>query len=67
MKKCPYTLYFKVESAAWNSLLIDVDLEVRIDLKELQDQFDLMTQGQLIGVATDQARARLYNIQYANE
>ena len=60
MKKCPYTLYHTVESAAWNPRFIDVDLEVRIDLKELADQFDLMTGGQLFGVATDQARAMLY-------
>jgi hypothetical protein len=33
---------------------LDVDLDVRIDLKELHDQFDLMTSSQLIGVVNDQ-------------
>jgi hypothetical protein len=36
--------------------LLDVDLEVKIDLKELHDQFDLMTSTQMFGVATDQER-----------
>jgi hypothetical protein len=31
-----------------------VDLDVRVDLQELQDQFDLMTESQMIGVVNDQ-------------
>ncbi len=32
----------------------DVDLDVRIDLQDLQDEFDLMTSSQMIGVVNDQ-------------
>jgi hypothetical protein len=35
-------------------LVSDVDLEVKIDLKELQDEFNLMTESQMIGVVNDQ-------------
>jgi hypothetical protein len=36
-------------------LVQDVDLEVKIDLIDLQREFDAMTKSQLIGVVTDQA------------
>jgi hypothetical protein len=32
----------------------DVDLDVRIDLQDLHDEFDLMTSSQMIGVVNDQ-------------
>jgi hypothetical protein len=32
----------------------DVDLDVRIDLQDLQDEFDLLTSSQMIGVVNDQ-------------
>jgi hypothetical protein len=32
----------------------DVDLDVRIDLQDLQDEFDFMTSSQMIGVVNDQ-------------
>jgi hypothetical protein len=32
----------------------DVDLEVKIDLQELQDELNLMTESQMIGVVNDQ-------------
>jgi hypothetical protein len=32
-----------------------VDLEVKVDLMELQEEFHRMTDSQLIGVVTDQA------------
>jgi hypothetical protein len=35
-------------------LVSDVDLEVKIDLQELQDEFNLMTESQMIGVVNDQ-------------
>ncbi len=32
----------------------DVDLDVRIDLQDLHDEFDHMTSSQMIGVVNDQ-------------
>jgi lipopolysaccharide biosynthesis glycosyltransferase len=45
-------------------IVLDVDLEVWIDLKELQDQFDLMSPDQLVGVVNDQFT--LYKMYYEN-
>jgi hypothetical protein len=42
----------------------DVDLEVRIDLQELETQFDLMSDGQLFGIVTDQATTARLTVQY---
>jgi hypothetical protein len=39
----------------------DVDLEVKIDLQELQDQFNLMTESQMIGVVNDQEYKKYKN------
>jgi lipopolysaccharide biosynthesis glycosyltransferase len=45
-------------------IVLDVDLEVRIDLQELQHQFDLMTPDQVVGVVNDQFA--MYKMYYEN-
>jgi len=42
----------------------DVDLEVKVDLAELQQEFNLMTESQLIGVVPDQAKNAFLNSKY---
>ena len=45
-------------------MFLDVDLEVRVDLQELEAQFDLMSDGQLFGIVTDQATTARLTVQY---
>ena len=45
-------------------IVLDVDLEVRIDLRELQAEFDLMTPEQLVGVVNDQFS--MYKLYFEN-
>jgi hypothetical protein len=44
-------------------MFLDVDLEVRIDLQELEAHFDLMSDGQLFGIVTDQATVARLTVQ----
>jgi hypothetical protein len=46
-------------------MFLDVDLEIRVDLQELETQFDLMSDGQLFGIVADQATAARLAVQYS--
>jgi len=45
-------------------MFLDVDLEVRVDLQELEVHIDLMSDGQLFGIVADQATTARLTVQY---
>jgi hypothetical protein len=56
-------LFYLSRSPCKSEMFLDVDLEVRVDLQELEAQFDLMSGGQLFGIVTDQAKAAWLTLQ----